>query len=270
MKFSLLIAHYNNEVYFKDCLRSIQAQTFTDFEVIIVDDFSTIDSFEEIKRLTQSDLRFKVFRNDENSGVGFTKNRCTQLASSSILAFLDPDDAIYPNAIELMIKEHALKPEVAAVYSKMMLCNNTLGELNPFSRTKKVINNDPFFVNIDTRVAHFFSFKKEAFKKTNGIDSTLRSAVDQDMYLKLYEQGPFYYINQCLYKYRLHEKGVSQNLNKNTAKSDFKKVIYTTMIRRGVKKINGKLIEPMSHEQLYNEHTHLKDNLLYKIKNFIK
>ena len=73
MNFSVLIAHYNNFLYFKKCYESLNQQTFKDFEIIIVDDCSTDNSLNEIITLTKGDERVKIYSNPQNMGVGFTK-----------------------------------------------------------------------------------------------------------------------------------------------------------------------------------------------------
>src|SRR6218665_714046 len=104
MLFSILIAHYNNYNYFLDCYKSILEQTYQNFEVILVDDHSTDDSFDKIKELTKDDSRFRLFRNDMNKGVGYTKRRCAENASGEICGFVDPDDAIAETALEELLK----------------------------------------------------------------------------------------------------------------------------------------------------------------------
>ena len=74
-KISDLIAHFNNYEHFKDCHKSFLKQTFQDFEVVIAGHCSTGDSFEKISKLTESDTRFRLFRNEKDSGVGFSKRK---------------------------------------------------------------------------------------------------------------------------------------------------------------------------------------------------
>ena len=78
--FSILVAHYNNYEYFKDCYKSIIGQTFQNFEVIIVDDCSTDDSLEKIRNLVSKDQRFKIYTNEENKGVGYTKKKVYRIS----------------------------------------------------------------------------------------------------------------------------------------------------------------------------------------------
>ena len=240
-KFSVLIAHYNNFDYFKDCYKSLLSQTFQDFEVIIVDDCSTDDSFEKITELTQADSRFKLYRNDKNSGVGFTKRKCIEMANGEICGFVDPDDALQENAIEVSLKNHSENNVVT--YSSFTLCDNNLKPQRTFAHSRAVKNGDKKFFNIFLEVNHFFTFKKSAYEKTAGINPELTSAVDQDLYLKLYEMGNFTFIKQPLYLYRLHANGVSQDLSKKIKLTEnWQKVIVNTAKRRNIKQLYGKNI----------------------------
>ena len=96
IKFSLLIANYNNGHFFEDCYYSIIPQTYTNWEVIIVDDKSTDNSVAIIKEFIKGDKRFKLFLNSENKGCGYTKNKCAYKSQGEILGFLDPDDGLFP------------------------------------------------------------------------------------------------------------------------------------------------------------------------------
>jgi glycosyltransferase involved in cell wall biosynthesis len=238
IKFSILIANYNNGKYFRDCYNSLVNQTYENWEVIIVDDASTDDSVEVIKSIIKDDPRFKLYHNAVNQGCGFTKRECMKYAEGELCAYLDPDDAIYTQALEKTINEFANTTDIVATYSQMMLCDDNLVPDKIFASTKQVYNSRYFF-NCPIQFAHFFTFKKETYLKTSGINPALRSAVDQDLYLKILEYGDVKYIKEPLYLYRLHSDGISQHSSKQGAKESFAKVIYDTMKRRGIKKINN-------------------------------
>ena len=133
MKFSVLIAHYNNAEYFMQCYESLKKQTFQDFEIIVVDDCSTDDSFEKIQNYCNGDSIVKFFQNSENKGVGFTKKRCVEEASGEICGFVDPDDALTEDAIEFSVKAHS--NDCIATYSQFYLCDENL-------KIKKIFNTD--------------------------------------------------------------------------------------------------------------------------------
>lgn len=88
-KISILIANYNNGHFFKDCYDSLINQTLQEFEVVVLDDCSSDDSFEVIQNIIKKDDRFKLFKNDTNRKVGFTKRKLVELANSEICGFLD-------------------------------------------------------------------------------------------------------------------------------------------------------------------------------------
>ena len=232
MKFSILIANYNNGKYFSDCYDSIIAQTYKDWEAIIVDDKSTDNSLEVISGIVKNDSRFRLVKNEENKGCGFTKNRCASLATGEVLGFLDPDDTLVPDALEIMMNAHDKNPDVSLVHSNFYFCDEKMERTSLFNRAKSV-ELDNRFINLDASVNHFVSFKKSFYNQTVGIDASLQRAVDQDLYLKMSETGPFYFIDKPMYNYRIHDKGIS------TSKADhafywYLKVIMKAEERRKV------------------------------------
>ena len=216
MLFTILVAQYNNGKYFEDCYKSIMAQTYQNWETIIVDDCSTDDSVELMKKLIGDDARFKIFSNDENKGCGFTKRKCVELANGEICGFLDPDDAISETAVAEMVQQHIKLPGIVLIYSNFTYCDENL-EPQKIHFQKKVENFSPDFFNLDGSISHFATFKNSYYKKTSGIDAYLQRAVDQDLYLKLYEVGEVFYLNQNLYHYRIHDGGISTNGNTENA-----------------------------------------------------
>lgn len=97
MRVSVVVPQYNKAPYIGRTLDSIAAQTFTDFEVIVVDDGST-DQGVEIAA-SYGDARFRVFK-QRNTGPGGARNRGLQEAGGELIAFLDADDAWLPRYLE--------------------------------------------------------------------------------------------------------------------------------------------------------------------------
>jgi len=235
-----------------------------DFEIVIVDDCSTDGSFQKLQQLAETDSRIKLFQNETNKGVGFTKRECVGKASGQICAFVDPDDAVYETALEESF--HAIqKNNAVAAYSQIMLCDEQLKPLHIYPRTQKIKNGNHFFFNINNEVSHFFSFKKESYSKTAGINSELTSSVDFDLYLKLYEVGNFELIEKPLYLYRQHQGGISQNKKKKeSVKRNWNKVLFDTCKRRGIEKIGStKITEDIDLSKLIFER---ENNWVNKLK----
>lgn len=214
--FSLLIAQYNNGKYFEDCYQSIMSQTYQNWEVIIVDDGSTDDSVEVMKRIIVGDSRFKIEINDKNRGCGFTKRRLAELSTGEICAFLDPDDAITPEALQIMVEEHKKLPDAAMIYSKPFWCDEHLN-IQYERKSQQVENGAPNFFDLDGYLFAFLSYKNDFYHKTEGISSYLQRAIDKDLVLKLYETGPAFLKDKAMYKYRIHPNGISTNRNQDKA-----------------------------------------------------
>lgn len=95
--FSVIIPLYNKEKYIDNTLRSVLSQTFSDFEVIIVNDGSTDDSEKNVLAVKDSRIRYFV---KENGGVSSARNFGIDKASADYIAFLDADDYWYPNFLK--------------------------------------------------------------------------------------------------------------------------------------------------------------------------
>lgn len=266
IKFSILVAHYNNYHYFQDCYQSLQKQSYQNFEIILVDDFSTDGSYEKLLDLAGKDQRIKLYRNDENKGVGYTKRRCAEMASGEICGFVDPDDALAENAIQSSIENHS--KNTVATYSQFYLCDDQLKPIRTFQHSRAVKNGDKNFFNVFLEANHFFTYKKSMYDQTDGINENLTSAVDQDLYLKLYEKGKFQFIKEPLYLYRLHEKGVSQESSKKEKLvRNWNEVILNAAKRRNVNKLYGKNIHEISNlpEFLKAKQNNLLTKILRKL-----
>jgi glycosyltransferase involved in cell wall biosynthesis len=269
MTFSILIAHYNNWEYFQECYESINQQTYKDYEIVIVDDFSTDNSYEKLQKLASRDSKLRLFQNSENKKVGYTKRRCVEEAKGVICGFLDPDDMLSPTALEDVINVYKTGTNCVATYSKIKLIDKNSKEIGDFKFTKRISKYSQLFFNINFEVAHFFTFKKNVYDNTEGINISLIISEDQDLYLKLYELGNFHYINSFQYYYRIHENGISQNKGKSEQqKSDWHNVLLDTCKRRRIKKLYGKEVNSIENLPQFifeNENTIIK-KILRKLK----
>lgn len=100
---SIIIPVYNQEKYLSRCLDSVLAQTFTDFEVICVNDHSTDSTAEILKEYSEKDSRIVLF-NDPGKGVSDARNFGIDNAKGKYIGFVDSDDYIQPQMYEFMLK----------------------------------------------------------------------------------------------------------------------------------------------------------------------
>ena len=98
---SVLTTCYNREAYIAETIESVLAQTFADFEYIIVDDCSKDGSFEIARSYASKDSRIRLYRNDSNLGDYPNRNKAASYARGKYLKFIDSDDLLYPHALEV-------------------------------------------------------------------------------------------------------------------------------------------------------------------------
>lgn len=213
MLFSILIANYNNGHFFNDCYQSIISQSYSNWEVVIVDDCSSDDSVIVIKNIIGDDNRFKILENSLNKGCGYTKKRCAKLAEGEILGFLDPDDALKKDAIRLMIELHGTHKDVAIVTSKYELVDVDMNFIKSGTHGCAIPYNKSYLTYGLGALTAFATFKKKMYVQSRGIEPKMKRAVDQDLYYKMEEQGKHLFLDSVLYQYRTHQNNISRNEN---------------------------------------------------------
>jgi len=102
-RISVIVPVYNAEPYLEKCVRSVMAQDFTDWELILVDDGSPDNSPALCDRLATEDSRIRVLH-QKNGGVSVARNNGMAMASGDLLSFLDSDDWLAPNALSVLHK----------------------------------------------------------------------------------------------------------------------------------------------------------------------
>lgn len=109
MRCSIIITLFNKEKYIYDCVQSCLKQTYEDVKVVVVDDCSTDASLNRIWNM--HDSRLKIIRHSKNKGYAKAKNTGIRATQDRFIAFLDADDMLTPESIEVRYKAFEEKPE---------------------------------------------------------------------------------------------------------------------------------------------------------------
>ena len=120
---SIIIPVYNCENYLYMCLNSVLKQTYSNLEVICIDDCSTDSSFEILEYYAKQDQRIKIFKNSRNKGAGYSRNKGIEYATGDYIFFLDGDDWITENALKELY-ENAKNNDSDLVFYKLTRLNN--------------------------------------------------------------------------------------------------------------------------------------------------
>lgn len=118
---SVAMATYNGEKYIRQQLDSILDQSYKNIEVIVVDDFSTDNTFKTLCDYAAKDERIKIFSNKINIGVVATFEKCLGLTTGDFIALCDQDDIFRKDKIELMVRAFEMHPQRDLVLSDLSL-----------------------------------------------------------------------------------------------------------------------------------------------------
>lgn len=184
-----------------DAINSVYKQTYTNWEIILVDDGST-DISREIYKELEKDERIHIYYNDKNYGCGYTKRRCADLAHGEICGFLDPDDTLMDDAMQVMVEAHQANKNVSIVSSRYHCCDENLKILS-ISRLLQLPSDISYLEYADYAPECFASYKNKYYHKTDGINKDMKMGVDQDLYFHLEEVGEWYVLDKVLYNYRV-------------------------------------------------------------------
>jgi glycosyltransferase involved in cell wall biosynthesis len=200
---SVIIPAYNYGHFIAECMQSVLNQTHKNWECIVVDNGSTDNTAEEVKKFTEKDTRFIYVKTAQN-GVSFARNKAVELSKGTFILPLDADDKIAPTYLELAEKVLRTKPEVKLVYARAELFGASSGEwqLPAYSFRDLLIENSVFCSAL---------FRKTDFQETGGYNENMKAGFeDWDFWIKLLKSGgEVYQIPEILFYYRI--KTLSRN-----------------------------------------------------------
>ncbi len=124
---SVLVTVYNRESYLAECLDSILASTWQNFEVVVVDDRSTDASVAVAEEYAARDPRIHFFRNERNLGDYPNRMRAAELAQGKYLKYVDSDDLIYSHSLAIMLEAMEANPDAA-----LGLCHSMPEDEQPY------------------------------------------------------------------------------------------------------------------------------------------
>ena len=199
---SVLVTVFNRKDFLVACLDSILASSWTDFEVVVVDDQSSDGSYGIAMNYAERDPRVRVFCNVENLGDYSNRNQAARHAKGSYLKYVDADDLIYPHGLEVMVRAMQTHCDAA-----LGLSWNQIDPPEPY----------PLAVSARESIRHHFLEKsalgcgptgaiilREAFEKVGGF-SGRQFVGDSELWLKLAELWPVISLPPALVWWRRHE-----------------------------------------------------------------
>lgn len=196
---------YNRKDYLRETLDSIFAQTYKDYEVVVVDDGST-DGTEEM--LNHGDYPVRYYW-QKNTGDAATRNKLIKLARGEFITFIDSDDLLIPDAVERMIEVMKTEGGEVIVYGPYIRIDQNG---HPYGSCKRKLYSGNItrylFQNILVHSCGSM-FPKKALEIANGFDTSLPVCSDYDLWLRLSLEYRFIALTGPTFKRRRHAKNLS-------------------------------------------------------------
>lgn len=218
-KVSICIPTYNYANYIAETIESVLCQTYSDFELLIVDDCSKDNTSEIIEFYARKDTRIKFIVNTINLGMVENWNSCLSLARGEYIKFVFGDDLLAsPDAIERMVSLLDSNDAVSLVCSARNIIDKS-------SQVKQIASHFDTGLMSGSDVINYCLTKQKnligepsvvMFRKCQaerGFNSAYIQIVDLEMWFYLLEQGMFAYINEPLCSFRIHSQ---QQTEKNS------------------------------------------------------
>jgi len=200
---SVIIPTYNCKDYVQEAINSALAQTYQDFELIVVDDGSTDGTGEVLKRF-HSRIRY-VYQ--DNRGISAATNRGIRMASGQLIAFLDHDDLWVPHKLQCQVAYLDAHPDVALVCTRFSTIGYNGGYLKELEEPFGVPAGQVSFETIFWRCPVLTStvlVRREALLQAGLFDETMRWGQDWDMWARLALQSAIVLMPESLVRYRIH------------------------------------------------------------------
>lgn len=208
MKVTIAIPFYNAEEYLPDAIRSVFAQTFHDWELILIDDGSTDNSLAIAKSI--NDSRVRVFSDGYNKKLAARLNEVTDLATHDYILRMDADDLMMPNRIEKQL-EILIKNDVDIVTTGVYSVLNNLEIVGVRGANFKAVNfQDLLYRKVG--ITHAALLAKKSWYQRNKYDESLSIAQDLDLWMRTSKKNDLKIISidEPLYIYR-EEDNVTKN-----------------------------------------------------------
>lgn len=206
-KVSIVLPTFNGSKYIKQSVESVLSQTFTDFELIIVNDCSTDDTLSICNELKELDSRITIISNETNKKLPASLNIGFRRAVGEYFTWTSDDNLFKKDALEKMVNYLDLHKDVDMVscnFDRISSDGKYINSTNKEYRYRKAYEL-AFYDNIGA----CFLYKKEVAEKAGLYDEIFFCAEDYEYWCRIAINGSVKYLDDNLYLYRIHDESLS-------------------------------------------------------------
>ena len=204
---SVVIPCYNQAHFLCEAIESVIAQSYPNFEIVVVDDGSTDNTFEVAARYQG----VRCIRQN-NQGLSAARNSGLRGSRGDYLVFLDADDRLLPNALEVGLEYLKAHPECAFVSGYYRLI--TIDGAPFWEKQLPCITRDHYIELLRTNYIGMHAtvmYRRSVFESVGGFDTSLKACEDYNLYLRIARHFPVHCHSEVVAEYRDHGSSMSRN-----------------------------------------------------------
>ncbi|WP_264553466.1 glycosyltransferase family 2 protein [Flavobacterium sp. N2038] len=252
---SIVIATYNRANLIAETLESVLAQTYENWECIIVDDGSS-DNTEEVVAKYTTDERIRFFKRPEEriKGPNASRNYGIENSFGEFIMSLDSDDWILSDYLQKKIEIFQNQPEVDGVLSKTIMVNNEKEIIKKELRTKITNNLLEDFISLNISwYMHDILWRRSFLQDKILYNERLLKMLDRDFHIRrLIEEPNLFLVDEYLALYRIHENSNSSNSDYNVAESRHKAILQIVGALKKENKLSDRIKFYLFKHQVQN------------------
>ncbi|CAN5189729.1 hypothetical protein BH10PSE11_BH10PSE11_07990 [soil metagenome] len=205
---SVIMPFRNARQYLREAIDSVLRQTFKDFELLLIDDFSQDDSRSICESYATADSRVRLLRN-ENAGIIGALNFGIAHARGELIARMDADDICEPERFALQVQELQRSPAIAILGSAASLINqrgDVIGELSYATAPSEIYHE---LLQRSCIIHPSAMMRTGVVRRAGGYRSAFIRCEDYDLWLRIAEPANIANLKEPLLRYRVHEEQVT-------------------------------------------------------------
>jgi glycosyltransferase involved in cell wall biosynthesis len=209
---SVIMPAYRSAAYIAEALESVFAQTFKDFEVVVVNDGSP-DTV-ELERVLAPYLDRIVYLKQENRGVSAARNTAIRAARAPLVAMLDPDDLWEPDYLEVQVGMMRADPTLDLLYPNALIFGDALQSGKTYMEVNPSDGEVTFerLLTQQCTIVNYVIARRASIVNAGGFDETLSRSEDFDLWLRILRGGGrIAYHRRVLARYRRHAGSLSSD-----------------------------------------------------------
>ncbi len=213
---TVILPVHNSATTLAESVNSILNQTYKDFEIVAIDDFSKDSSYSILKNLKKKNKRLRVYKNVKRYGIGITLNRALKKAKGNYITFMDSDDISSPNRLKKQLNFLINNPQVVAVGSQVTFIDEKSKKIgrSDFPTENSLIYQNPLHgisMQFETVLINKAMLPKDVLKFHTGSNPFVYS----DLLMKIAPYGKYANLKEFLHFHRNHPKTYLSDIRRN-------------------------------------------------------